>query len=213
MGATLAWRDPPDRDNRAFGTSITFGGLSDRGTGYMAFSDRVGPGVLLVHDEFGLGGSLVALADEFRAAGFTVLCPDLHGTDERVARARLRAGAAHLTDNWHPRLGLVGFSIGGDLAAGLAAEIEPNAVVLFYSSAALPGGLPEIPVQAHVGARGLATEAGAVAASFDRLADGEVYLYEEAGHGFANPEGDAFAEEPARTAIERTLAFLRYHLS
>jgi dienelactone hydrolase len=150
VGATLAWRDPSDRDNRAFGSSVTFGGRSDRGTGYMAFSDRVGPGVLLVPDGSGLTGSLVALADEFREAGFTVLCPDLHGTDERTARARLRAGAAHLTDNWHPRLGLVGFSIGADLAAGVAEELEPSALVLFSPSVSVPAD-PGMPIQVHVG--------------------------------------------------------------
>ena len=116
----------------------------------MAFSDRVGPGVLLVHDESGLRGWLIALADEFREAGFTVLCPDLHGTNERTARARLRSGAAHLTDNWHPRLGIVGFSIGADLAAELAGEIDLSALVLFSPSVSLSAGL-DIPVQVHPG--------------------------------------------------------------
>jgi carboxymethylenebutenolidase len=212
VGVTLAWRDQPDKDNRAFGASVTFGGLSDRGTGYMAYSDRVGPGVLIVHDAFGLSRSLVALADEFRGAGFTVLCPDLHGTDERSARAQLRAAAAHLTDNWHPRLGIVGFSIGADLAAALAEEVEPSAVVLFYAHASLSAGLLGTPVQAHLGAVDPEID-GAVAASFDDLEDGEMYVYEGVGHDFADRERDGYAAEPARLAMQRTLDFLRYHLS
>lgn len=210
MGATLTWREPPDRHNRAYGSPVTFGGLRDRGTGYMAYSDRVGPGVIIVHDGFGIGPGLVALADDYNRNGFTVLCPDVHGTAEATAHSQLVAAAHHLTDNWHPRLGIIGFSVGAELAAAVAEEVETSALVLYYGLGST--GL-RLPVQGHFGADDEEVPVAAATAAFDGLVDGEMHVYEDAGHGFANPEVAAYDEASAELAMKRTRDFLHYHLS
>jgi carboxymethylenebutenolidase len=210
MGATLTWREPPERPNRAYGSRVTFGGSRDRGTGYMAYSDRVGPGVIVVHDAFGIGPGLVALADDHNRNGFTVLCPDLHGAVETAARSQLLAAARHLTDNWHPRLGIVGFSVGAELGAALAEEVDASALVLYYGLG--PTGL-QIPVQGHFGAGDEEVPVKAAIAAFDDLAEGEMHVYEDAGHGFANPETPAYDEAAAELAMARTRDFLHYNLS
>jgi dienelactone hydrolase len=179
----------------------------------MAYSDRVGPGVLIVHDEFGLSRSLIARADEFREAGFTVLCPDIHGSDEPRAASRLRAGATHLTDNWHPRLGVVGYSIGADLGMGLAGEVDFGALVMFCGPRDRPWPDPSIPVQVHVGDGDPGVDVDALRRSIDALEDAELHIYQGAGVGFTNRQGAAYVEDAARLATDRTIDFLRYHLS
>src|SRR5918992_3672400 len=131
MGSTIQWREPPgDRPNKTTGEMVEFGNRRDAGRGYMARSQRVGPGVLLLHEFFGLQDSFKEMADRLNAEGFTVLTPDLYdgevaGTvDEAIALRdrvdvdaalrKLGAAADLLKDNWHPRLGVMGFSLGAD---------------------------------------------------------------------------------------------------
>jgi carboxymethylenebutenolidase len=210
MGVTLTWREPPERNNRSYGSRVTFGGVRDRGTGYMEYSDRVGPGVIVVHDAFGIGPGVVTVADDLNRNGFTVLCPDLHGSPEARARTQLEAAAHHLTDNWHPRLGIIGFSVGAGLAAGLAGEVESSALVLYYGLG--PTGL-QIPVQGHFGAGDEEVPVAAATAAFEGLVDSEMHVYEDVGHGFANPETAAYDEASAGLAMLRTRDFLQYNLS
>src|SRR3989304_6444033 len=77
MGVTLQWRYEQTRAERRYGSIVEFGGGSAGGSGYMSHSDRVGPGVVVVHDAFGLHDDVIAFCDELNLEGFTVLAPDL----------------------------------------------------------------------------------------------------------------------------------------
>jgi carboxymethylenebutenolidase len=213
MGATLSWREPFEGDNRTFGATVSFGGLRNRGTGYMAYSDRVGPGVLIVPDAHGLSRAFRDLADDLNRSGFTVLCPDLHGADEVRARTCLEAAGHHLADNWHPRLGVIGYSIGGELAGWVAREVGASALVLYYGFGSESLTNLQIPVQGHFGAADEEVPASEAAAIIGDLDEGELFLYEGARHGFANPDDAGYEEASALLAMERTQRFLRYHLS
>ena len=74
---------PPEGPSWSAGELISFGGLSDKGTGYMGYSERVGPSVLVLHDAYGLLSSVRSLTDRFVADGFTALAVDLY--DGRTA--------------------------------------------------------------------------------------------------------------------------------
>lgn len=117
MGATLAWRYPPERAARHVAEEIVYGNLRDRGRAYMSRTERVGPGVLiLVSPAHEAPARFVA--DRLAEDGFTVLVPALPEPDEA---GRLVATAAdHLLENWHPRLGVVAFE----------AWIEPTAQLI-----------------------------------------------------------------------------------
>ena len=104
MGATVQWRGENEREPARYGKRITFGNLRDRGTAYMSYSDRVGPGIVV------LGGT-EALCDRLTDEGFTALAPDLPD-DPAVAERIVRAALDHLLDNWHPRVGVL--TVGGD---------------------------------------------------------------------------------------------------
>jgi carboxymethylenebutenolidase len=215
VGATLQWRSEPERTAQRYGRRIRFGNLRDKATAYMSFSQRVGPGVLVLHDEFGPAEWLEALADELTAEGFTVLVPDLYGGarpatvddalaagaklgDERTIRL-LDAAADHLTDNWHPRLGVIGFSVGADLAAAVGERHALDATALFYPAAA---GVPSAPTVLHACEEEEAVEPP----------EGELFVH-AAGRHFANPNLSAFDATCAADARAATIDFFRYHLS
>ncbi|MPZ68628.1 MAG: hypothetical protein GEU71_03775 [Actinobacteria bacterium] len=145
MGVTLQWRSEHTKPERRFGTTVDFGGGAARGTGYMSYSERVGPGVVVVHDAFGLHDDVIAFCDELNLEGFTVLAPDLFdgrmardedeaaalagGLDDARAARLIREAAGHLTANWHPRVGVVGLGWGAALGASAAAGSRLDALV------------------------------------------------------------------------------------
>ncbi len=100
MGATVQWRGENEREPARYGKTVNFGNLRDKGTGYMSYSDRVGPGLVV------LGGSN-ELCDWLTAEGFTALAPEL-SEDEAKNERLIDAAIDHLVDNWHPRVGILG---------------------------------------------------------------------------------------------------------
>ena len=142
MGATVQWRSEPDREPERFGKTVTFGNLRDKGSGYMAFSERVGPSVLVVSAE--PGPDEHAFADWLMGEGFTVLVPQLTGLTSEVALRIVTAGAEHLLDNWHPRLGLVGIGEASALVEELARSRACDAVVTFEDVRSLNEGRAEL---------------------------------------------------------------------
>lgn len=238
---------PPTRGSWRAGETISFGGLSDKATGHMGYSERVGPSVLVLHEENGLGPGIKAYVDRLAQEGFTALAPDLYGgrfttePDEVAALSRsltdddslkpIRAAATHLTENWHPRLGVVGFSMGARLGTRYAGEVARDATVVYYGYD--PGALSAErwtgPLLGHfaggAGERrrgGLGRTAGRgweeADATFRLLEqagrDVEWYRYEGAQHSFANPDlAGALDSGASEVAWERTIEHLYYHLS
>jgi dienelactone hydrolase len=216
VGATLQWRSEPDRRAERYGKRIRFGNLRDKGFGYMSYSERVGPGIVIAHDEFGAADWLEGLADSLTAEGFTVLVPDLYsGTrprtvdeaqrmasvlaDEGAARL-IEAAADHLRDNWHPRLGLIGYATGADLAAELAERRPVDAAVLFYGTRPPPGSAPAL---VHLCEGSIAEASGA---------ETEMMVHAAPRH-FANPRVSAYHPDAEAEARAATIEFFRYHLS
>ena len=235
MGPTLQWRDPPeDRPNTTVGEMVDFGRHRDAGRGYMARSDRVGPGVLLLHEFFGLQDSFKRVADRLNAEGFTVLVPDMYEgalastvdeaivlrdrLDARATIAMLGAAASFLTDNWHPRLGVVGFSLGSAFALELARERPVEALVVYYGLGDLAGTGWVGPTLGHFGTEDEWEALSEAEAFFGRLraagADAELRVYDGAGHWFANAAvPGAYDAAAAEAAFESTCDFFHHHLA
>lgn len=229
--------EPPVRGSWQAGETITFGGLSDKGTGYMGYTERVGPSVLVLHEAYGLGAATRAYVDRLAAEGFTVLAPDLHEgrftTELEEARALsrgldgvsvlklVRAASVHLTENWHPRLGIVGFSMGGGIATRLVDEVARDATVAYYGydrDFVTPDRWhgPLLGHFAEADELRPWEEADGVFRRLERAGhEVEWHLYEGTAHSFANPDAahgvfDAVASE---VAWEATIESLYYHLS
>lgn len=216
------------------GEMVSFGKRKAAGTGYLARSERVGPCVLVLHDFFGLTSAVTEVCDRLNEEGFTALAPDLYGgriardveeaeafaaaLDREEVLGRLLASCDHLTSNWHPRLGLLGFSLGASLACETAAGADPEGAVLYYGYGDLGPERWSGPLLVHLAELDEWEPLEEARADLDRFTnhggDAEVHVYELAGHWFANPTvPDAYDPDVAGLAWAKTVDFLRHHVA
>jgi hypothetical protein len=188
----MHWRELPERSERLHAQRVGFGRGRSRGSGYLAYSDRVGPGVLVLDAEE------VERADVLREAGFTALVVDRDTQDP----AALGAAAEFLVANWHPRLGLVASSPAAVAAADSLFQGRHQIDVVVVH-----GSLPSAPLAPGTGLVVHFPEETYTPDVQRRLeeavakgAEVEVYVYE------GSPEDPALIER-------RTVDALGYHLS
>ena len=172
------------------------------------------PGLVLVHEIFGLDDEMRRHADRLAAMGFVVLAPDLLARGRRLVclaqtmtALRRRRGqafddlevvrAALLADpSCNGSVGVIGFCLGGGFALVLAGRPGWDAVAANYG--ALPTDLDALdgacPVVASYGGRdrylrGAASTLGA--ALTERGVTHDVKEYPDAGHAFLNRDHTA----------------------
>jgi hypothetical protein len=202
----MQWRQPPEREARLLGEPVEFGRSRSRGRGYLAHSDRVGQSVLI------LGSGDRHLADELNDRGFTALLPE--GPSQSSPEA-IHAAARFLTDNWHPRLGLLTFGETGAAAATALLEREVQVDVLILNEGPPPdaqGRYP--PIAGHYSSTVYSPN---IQRRFEELielgAEVEVHVYEETEPGFWDRREPAFSEGAATLATQRIADALEYYLS
>jgi dienelactone hydrolase len=180
--------------------------------------------VLLFHHAMGLTEGVRAFAGELREAGHQVSLPDLYGgrtfptVDEGVTHAEevgfeaiLAAGAA-AADDLPAGIVCAGFSLGA-LPAQQLAQRRPGVLgALLYHSAVPPsefgGGWPSgLPLQMHIMADDPWDDLP-VMRELERLAAGELFVYEGDAHLFTDRSVADHDPQAARLVMERTLAFL-----
>ncbi len=239
--ATLLWTALP-RAARADGPAampVTFPAPNGRaGAGVLALPEAAkAPGLVILHEWWGLNDEVKAAADELARDGFLVLAPDLFGrttADADEARALVAgldmaetadvlAGAVEFLRR-HPRstgkVGVLGWGFGGGWALNASLVTPVDATVVFYGfvrkSAAELKALNG-PVLGHFGTLDKSLNGGIVprfeaamreAGKGDRLT---IYWY-DADHAFANPAASRYDSDDAKLAWERTLFFLRKYL-
>ena len=167
------------------------------------------PGVVMVHEAWGLDDVLRRQADRLASAGFVVLAPDLYDDGPRMRcvratfaalRARsgppfdiLQACRAQLLEDRHVngRVGVIGFCMGGGFALLLAAEgFDASAV----NYGMVPADVDEVlrgacPVVASYGGRDrqLVGEVPRLTAALEAAGvPHDVQVYPTAGHSFLN---------------------------
>jgi carboxymethylenebutenolidase len=214
---------------------VLFGKRRDAGTGYQAASQRAGPGVLVIPEVYGLTPHFKSFADRLNHDElFTALAFDIYEgitaahREEAIALrdsldrdrvvAQLGAAAEHLTANWHPRIGVVGFSLGSAYAVALAQEIEIEATVVYYGFDDVDPVRWHGPVLGHFAENDDALEPAEAKGFTDAVLaageEAEMHVYEGVGHGFANQDRPgSFDAASADLAYRRTCDFLRHHLA
>ena len=188
--------------------------------------------LVLVQEIFGVNGHIRGVADRFAGDGFLVVAPALfdryekgvdlkyEGEDARHASAlmgKLRpetalldiAAAYELAKEAGKGIGVVGFCFGETL------KMQPSCCVGYY-----PGGIgkfaaeePSCPVMLHFGAKDAHIGKDQVEAVRSAHPEVEIYMYDNAGHGFNCDARAAFYPPAAALARERTLAFLKTHVA
>lgn len=210
--------------------------------GYLATpKEGSGPGVVVIQEWWGLVDHIKDVCDRFADEGFVALAPDLyHGKatkspDEagrlmmalRIDEAEKDLGAAVqylLTSDstTGKKIGVVGFCLGGALALYTATKNQNiGACVVFY------GGHPKVkpdlpnlnaPVLGLYGENDRSVTPDLVHELERQVKDLgkqiEVKIYSGADHAFFNDtRPEVYNAQAATDAWQRTIAFLREHLS
>lgn len=212
------------------GRTVAFDGLS----GYLA-GDH-GPGVVVLHEWWGLVPHIEDVCERLAAAGFAALAPDLYdgrtapATEPDVAeqlmmrldrgRAIRQVGVAvaELRRRGCSRVGAVGFCVGGALALAASAVCPVDATVAYYGIWPRSGERRITnPILVHV-AEHEEHNWPALPAHFPRWFEGmtnaRIQIYPGTQHAFFNDtRPDAYDEASARLSWERTIDFLCEHLA
>jgi dienelactone hydrolase len=182
--------------------------------------------VLLFHHALGLTAGVQGFAEQLRAAGHTVMVPDLYDgarfdtITEGVAHAEeigfetlIDRGVA-VAEGLGDRLVVAGFSL-GVLPAQKLAQTRPGVIgaVLYHAavpSAMLGEGWPAgVALQLHLTEHDpLAEEDLEAARALEAEAGGELFLYDGTGHLVADPTSPDHDARQAAMILERTLVFL-----
>ncbi|QIM22808.1 dienelactone hydrolase family protein [Phycicoccus sp. HDW14] len=168
------------------------------------------PGLVLVHEAFGLDENMRVLADRMAGVGFLTLAPDLFSRGRRAACLRatfaaLRRGSGPAFDDIEAargvllddprcsgRVGVIGFCMGGSFALALAGRPGWDAAAVNYGM--LPSSPDDLddacPVVASYGGRDRSLTGAADRLEVALAARGvphDVREYPSAGHSFLDP--------------------------
>ena len=196
------------------------------------------PGVVVIHEIFGLNENIRDIARRFANEGYAALAVDLFSTANRVmCMARIMHGMLiHSLENGvvedlnaalsylgglsevdPARLGVIGFCMGGSYALQLACVSGSlKAASVFYGQNPRPleAVVRACPVVGSYPERDFTAQA---ARKLEPLLEQhqvphDIKIYPGTMHSFFNDTGSAYQAEAARDAWQRTLAFFKTYL-
>lgn len=208
--------------------------------GYLAHPKGSGrnPGVVMIHEWWGLNDNVRMEARRLAGEGYTVLAVDLYrgktATTAEVARnlvvdvvhdpadaiTNLNAAVAYVKSKGAKKVGVLGWCFGGAWSIQEAVNngSEIAADIAYYGTPVTdPAKLTKMPP--FLGLYGGADE-GIPADSVHKMQSAleglhkpvEVKIYDGAHHAFANPSGQHYDKAAADDAWQRTTAFLAKYL-
>ncbi len=206
-------------------------------TGFLAQPAQAGsyPGVVMIHEWWGLNDNIKDMAKQLASEGYVVLAVDLFGevanTSDRACQLvgslnsekavqNMRVAAAYLrTKHSATKIASLGWCFGGGQSLRLALSGEKlDATVIYYGSLVTnESNLSAIkwPVLGIFGDKDTSIPVATVSqfdAALDKLGiENEIYVYKGVGHAFANPSGANYAANETKDAWDKTVAFLNKH--
>jgi len=199
------------------------------------------PGLVLIHEWWGLNENIRDLAEQYAAQGYVALAVDLYEGESTTDQARARELTTSVSGNM-PRandnlrqataylrsrpdvkghaLASVGWCFGGAWSYQMAKnDMGLDASVMYYGqfSPHEDHSHMKTDIIGHFGAEDMSIKVNDVETFQATLktasGDHEIYIYPNSGHGFANEDNaDAYNPEAAALAWQRTLTFLRAHV-
>ncbi len=217
---------------------------TDRGTlkggGYVALPDGNGPhpGVVVIHEAYGLNDNIKDICHRFAGSGYAALAVDLFSHRNRaLCMARYMAGMlrgsvnragigdlkaaltqlAAMPEVDPQRIGAIGFCMGGGFAIAWACTDDRlKAIAPFYASNPRPidavsRACPVVgsyPENDFTAGAGRALDAALGRHGIDR----DIKIYPGARHSFFNETGRAYDKTAAEDSWSRVMTFFGKHL-
>ncbi|RJQ14357.1 dienelactone hydrolase family protein [Candidatus Parcubacteria bacterium] len=211
-----------------------FGGIK----GYFVKPKESGnyPGVVMIHEWWGLNENIKQMARQLASEGYNVLAVDLHkgkvaataeearalvsSLDQQEALRNLRAAVSFLRNQDSTKIASLGWCFGGGQSLQLALSGEDlDATVIYYGQLISDKTrLSNIkwPVLGIFGDKDSSIPVSSVYDFRDALTflsiPNEVHIYPGVGHAFANPSGANYAPQETTDAWTKTLTFLAENL-
>jgi carboxymethylenebutenolidase len=196
-------------------------------------------GLVVVQEIFGVNAYVRSVVDGYAKDGFLAVAPALfdryergvelgyEGADMEKARsffpkldidAAVRDTAASLAyarEETGKKTGVLGYCFGGTVAWLAATRLTPDAAVGYYGGniANFAAENPAAPVMLHFGELDQHIPKEEVDKVQAAHPDVEIFWYKGAGHGFSCNARGSYNADAAKTARERSLAFLKQHLA
>ncbi len=199
------------------------------------------PGIIVIHEWWGLNDNVRAMADRLAGEGYIVLAVDLFGgktatnaeqarlmmlsvvENQEPARENIRQAHEFLSSTaGAPRIGSLGWCFGGgwSLNAAMLFPDELNAAVIYYGRV-IDDEDRLRPIQAPILGLFGAEDQGISVESVQRFDEAlerlrkihEIVIYPGADHAFANPTGRSYNAKVAEAAWQRTVEFLSQYLA
>lgn len=212
--------------------------------GYLAKPEGAAPGlpgIVMIHEWWGLNDNIEAMARRLAGEGYTVLAVDLYGgqiatapdqarTLVRAVGADIASAQANLSQAYDflvsqyeaPKVGSIGWCFGGgwSLQMGLLLPEQLDAMVMYYGRVETDTetlASLEMPILGIFGAEDQAIPTEQVRTFEQALAalnkQANIYIYEGVGHAFANPSGQNYVAEAAEDAWDKTVRFFEMALA
>ncbi len=226
-----------DPDVRA--SNIEFDGPASTMFGYLAEPAAAGtyPGVVVIHEIFGLNDHIRDVARRLAKVGFIAIAPDLASraggsataenvpgvltsgpVEDRVADLDAAASRLAAVDSFSGALGVIGFCFGGGMTLSFAAA-NPDVRVAVPYYGPTPDPAADIAdtnaaILAHYGATDDRVNAGIP--TLETAMQGktlEVRVWDGAGHAFNNDTLPTYVEQTAIDAWTETVNWLATHLA
>ena len=196
-------------------------------------------GLIVIHEWWGLNEDIHAMTEQLAALGYTALAVDLYdgqsatqvrdafglstnlSSNEERGLANLQQAYDYLEDEMGAtKIGVIGWCLGGkwSLKTALMLPKEINATVIYYGSLTDDQeklSTLHMPIIGFVGTRDrLHKEFIAFDEDMKKLGkNASVHIYEGAKHAFANASGVVYEPVAAEDSWEKTVNFLKAHLS
>lgn len=195
------------------------------------------PGVVMIHEWWGLNDNVKYMAQLLASEGYNVFAIDLYGGevaedsakagelatsvrgDVDGAVAKMKLATDYLEEMGSDKLASLGWCFGGQQSLNLALNDELDATVIYYGSLVEDREqLKNIdwPVLGIFGSEDSSISVDSVdgfrMALNDLGIENDINIYDGVGHAFANPSGSNYAAEETIDAWNKTVNFLSQNL-
>lgn len=221
--------------NDVIGEDISY---FENARGYFVHPQSPGnyPGVVMIHEWWGLNDTIKQMARQLASEGYNVLAVDLHkgrvattpeearaltgAINQEQANANLRSAVAYLRNKGSVKIASLGWCFGGGQSLQLAMSGEElAATVIYYGQLSLDQtklSLIRWPVLGIFGDKDTSISVENVRSFEAALTtlgiQNSIHIYSGVGHAFANPSGANYAPQETIDAWSKTLAFLSANL-